>query len=231
MNVRMGLLRKQPDWTIDQFLAYWRDKHGPLAARAPKLREYWQNAVKERAQGDTGVPRGDWQLDGFSQLFFDDTRQAHDAFTSSKIAAELIEDEHRFLGGLHIVTVSQHVVVPAPAAPKRAAVVKRISIITRRSELSEEDFRREWIAHRDLVTQMPGVVGYRQNFVIERERIKGQPCSYDELPIDGLVELWYEDGEARGTALTTSAGRATTEHAKAFLAEMTAFVVEERRVV
>jgi uncharacterized protein (TIGR02118 family) len=107
----MGLLRKKADWTLEAFRAYWRDKHGPPAARAPNLREYWQNVV------------------------------------------------------------------------------------------------------------------------IARDRIKGQPCGYDELPIDGIVELWFQDAAALEAAFGSPAGRATMKHAKTFLGEITAFCVEEHRVV
>lgn len=48
MNVRMGLLRKKQGWTDERFRDYWHNTHGPLAARAPNLRVYWQNAVTNR---------------------------------------------------------------------------------------------------------------------------------------------------------------------------------------
>jgi hypothetical protein len=97
--------------------------------------------------------------------------------------------------------------------------------------MTDEDFRREWIAHRDLVRKMPGVSGYRQNVVIARERVKGHSCGYDDLPIDGIVELWFEDAGTLDAAFSSLAGRATMAHAKTFLAEITAFVVIEHRVV
>jgi uncharacterized protein (TIGR02118 family) len=231
MNVRMGLLRKKPDWTTDAFRAYWRDKHGPLAARAPDLREYWQNRVTDRIQRGIDFARGPWDFDGFSQLYFDDSRQAEHAFKNSEIAGELIADERHFLGELHIVTAEQSVVVPVPASPKREALLKRISTLKRRSGLSEDDFRREWNVHRNLVRQMPGVAGYRQNVVIARERIKGQPCGYDDLPIDGIVELWFEDAATLEAAFGSAAGRTTMKHAQTFLGEITVFSVEEHRVV
>ena len=231
MNVRMGLIRKKPEWTTDDFRAYWRDKHGPLAARAPGLREYWQNPVIDRLQRGIDFARGPWDFDGFSQLYFDDALQADHAFGKSNMAAELIADEKRFLGDLHIITTVQHVVVPVPAPPKRQALLKRISTLKRRSDVSEDDFRREWVVHRDLVLKMPGIAGYRQNVVIARERIKGQPCSYDELPIDGIVELWFEDATTLEAAFASPAGRSTMKHAQTFLAEITAFVVEEHRVM
>jgi uncharacterized protein (TIGR02118 family) len=231
MNVRMGLIRKKPDWTAEDFRAYWRDKHGSLAARAPNLRGYWQNVVTERLQRGIDFTRGPWAFDGFSQLWFDDAQQADHAFKHSDMAAALIADEKHFLGDLHIVTAVQNVVVPVPDAPRRCALLKRMSILRRRSDISEDAFRREWIVHRDHVRKMPGVSGYRQNVVIARERVKGQPCGFDELPIDGIVELWFEDAPTLEAAFSSPAGQVTMAHAKTFLAEITAFVVVEHRVV
>jgi uncharacterized protein (TIGR02118 family) len=231
MNVRMGLIRKKDDWSIDDFRAYWRDKHGPLAARAPNLREYWQNAVTERLQRGIDFVRGPWDFDGISQLWFDDTDQADHAFKTSEMAAALITDEQLFLGGLHIVTASQHVVVEVPNEPKRSALLKRISTLKRRPDITEDDFRREWVVHRDLVRKMPGVAGYRQNVVIARERTKGQPSNYDDFPIDGIVELWFESPATLEAAFSSPAGKVTMAHAKTFLSEITAFVVVEHRIV
>jgi uncharacterized protein (TIGR02118 family) len=231
MNIRMGLLRKKPDWTTDTFRAHWRDQHGPLAARAPDLREYWQNHVTDRLQRGIDFARGPWDFDGFSQLWFDDVAQADHAFKDSEMASALIADEQRFLGELHILTASPHVVVKIPDEPKRGALLKRISTLKRRPDTTEDDFRREWVAHRDLVLQMPGVAGYRQNVVIARERTKGQPCDYHDLPIDGIVELWFEDSAALEAAFASSAGRVTMKHAQTFLGEITVFAVKEQRVI
>ena len=191
MNVRMGLIRKKADWTYEAFNAYWRDHHGPLAARAPGLREYWQNPVTDRLQRGIEFGRGPWDFDGFSQLSFDDVQRADRAFGDGSLAAELIADEQHFLGGLHIVTAEPSVVIPLPKAAERARLLKRMSIITRLPSLSEADFRHEWKVHGDLVRKMPGVGAYRQNVVVAREREKGKPCDYETLPIDGIVELWF----------------------------------------
>ena len=231
MTVRMGLIKKKRDWTTDQFVDYWQNKHGPLAARAPALRQYWQNAVTERLQRGIAFPRGPWDFDGFSQLWFDDAGNANHAFNSSELASELIRDEQHFLGGLHIVTAEQNVVVPVPDAPRRSALLKRISTLKRRPDATEEDFRREWKVHADYVRKMPGVSGYRQNVVVARELVKGNPCGYDDLPIDGIVELWFEDTGQLEAAFSSPAGQSTMAHAKTFLAEITAFLVVERRIV
>ena len=231
MNVRMGLLRKKADWTREAFLQYWRATHGPLAARMPNLREYWQNAVTERMQRVLSAPQGPWDFDGFSQLWFDDVQQARLAVQDSEFARALIADEQRFLGTLHIVTAIQHVVLNVPTAAVQGALWKRMSIVKRRADITEDDFRREWEMHEEPISKVPGVRGYRRNVVIGRERIKGQPCGYEDLPIDGIVELWFDDAAAMQAGFASPSGQAAITHAKEFLAEITTFAVVEHRVV
>ncbi len=67
--------------------------------------------------------------------------------------------------------------------------------------------------------------------VIEREFEKGTPCGYAELPIDGVVEMWFESTDTLNAALASPEGQRTMAHAKTFLAEITAVVVEAYRVV
>ncbi len=230
--LRMGLIRKQTGWTPERFDAYWRDQHGALAARAPGLRSYWQNLVTDRLQRGIDYARGPWDFDGFSQLGFDSVQPAQAAFGQGDLAAELIADEQHFLSDLHIVTATQTEVIALPTAPaERARLLKRISTLRRRADLSEDDFRREWRVHADLVRTMPGVGGYRQNVVTARERTKGQPCGYEDLPIDGIVELWFESPEVLNAAFASPEGQRTMAHARTFLAEITAFLVTERQVV
>lgn len=231
MTVRMGLIRKKADWTFEDFNSYWRDNHGALARRAPNLREYWQNPVLDRLQRGIDFPRGPWEFDGFSQLSFDDAKQSDHAFNDSGMAAELIRDEQHFLGDLHIVTAEQSVVISLPAEDERAKLSKRMSVIKRLPSMSEEDFRREWKVHGDFVRKMTGVSAYRQNVIVGRERVKGQPCSYDELPIDGIVEMWFEDVPALEAAFSSAHGKETMAHAMTFLSEITAFLVAERQIL
>ena len=231
MNVRMGLIHKKSDWSTEKFSDYWRDQHGALAKRVPGLRAYWQNPVIDRLQRGIDHPRGPWDFDGFSQLWFDDASQTNHAFNNSELAADIIKDEQYFLDGLHIVAVEQNVVVELPGLKERARLLKRISTLKRHADVSEEDFRREWIIHRDMVDRMPGVGGYRQNVVISRELVKGEPCGYENLPIDGIVELWFKDAATLEAAFQSEAGKEAKAHAKTFLAEVTAFLVAERQVL
>lgn len=231
MTVRMGLIRKKADWTFDAFDRHWRENHGALARRAPGLREYWQNPVVDRLQRGIEFARGPWELDGFSQLSFDDATQSDRAFNDSGMAADLIQDEQHFIGDLHIVTAEPSVVIPVPPRDERAKLLKRMSLIKRLPSMSEEDFRREWTVHGSYVRRMQGVSAYRQNVLVARERVKGQPCGYAQLPIDGIVELWFKDVATLEAAFDSDAGRRTMAHARTFLSEITAFVVAERQIL
>ena len=230
--VRMGLIRKKADWSIERFDAYWRDQHGPLAAGVPGLQGYWQNLVTDRLQRGIDYARGPWDFDGFSQLWLGAVQPAQVALGQGELATALVADERHFLADLHILTTEQTEVIALPDDPAaRARLLKRISTLRRRTDLSADDFRREWRVHADLVRAMPGVSGYRQNVVTERERIKGEPCGYDGLPIDGIVELWFESPEVLNAAFASPQGQRTMAHAQTFLAEITAFLVTERRIV
>jgi uncharacterized protein (TIGR02118 family) len=229
--VRIGLIRKKPDWTPEQFRTYWRDRHGPLVAQTPNLRSYWQNHVVDRLQRGISFARGPVDFDGFSQLWFDDVDQAHKAFSDGALAGAFMADERHFIGELSIVSAVQRVVVPLPDAGSRSRLLKRISTLRRRDDISEDDFRREWKHHAGLVSRMPGVSAYRQNIITQRERVKGQPAPYEQLPLDGIVELWFETPETLNAAFDSPQGKVTMAHAETFLSEITAFVVEEARIV
>jgi uncharacterized protein (TIGR02118 family) len=229
MTVRMGLLCKKASWSDDEFRSHWLDSHGPLVRGAPGLRGYWQNQVLDKLQRGIDFERGPWNFDGFSQLWFDDSAGRPAAFGQGELAAALVADEKHFLGDLHIVTAQQTEVVALPS--HRRSLLKRISTLRRLPALSEQEFRREWTIHAGLVKTMPGVSGYRQNVVTARERVKGQPCAYDELPIDGIVELWFDSPQTLDAAFASPQGQRTMAHARSFLSEITAFVVREHRIV
>ena len=77
MQVRMGLLNKHPDWSTEQFRAYWREEHSKLASQLPGLLAYQQNHVTDTAQRGISYKRGPESVDGISQLWFDDSMRMH----------------------------------------------------------------------------------------------------------------------------------------------------------
>ncbi len=227
MQIRMGLLEKHPDWSDERFRSYWREQHGALARQLPGLRSYVQNPVVDRAQRGIRFARGPEQLDGISQLVFDDDSAMRHAM-GSDIGPRLVADEQHFIGRLRILTLQQHTVIAPPAS----GALKRMSLLRRRPDVSPERFAHEWReVHGPLVRGLPGVLGYRQNLVTGRQAPKGREASYDELPIDGVVELWFADTASIDAAFGSPAGQETMAHAETFIGEITTFLVDPHVVL
>jgi uncharacterized protein (TIGR02118 family) len=183
-------LNKRTDWSAEKFRAYWREEHSKLASQLPGLLAYQQNHVTDTAQRGISYKRGPESVDGISQLWFDDSRRMDDAF-SAALGAKLIADENHFMAHLRIVTAEPLEVIKPPAP---GAALKRMSFLRRRADVTPEVFAHEWrVVHSALVKTLPGVLGYRQNLITHRESPKGHVVGYEGLPIDGIVELWFEN--------------------------------------
>ncbi len=60
------LIKRRPDLSQADFLAYWRGHHAALAAKLPGMRRYVQNHV------DPEILPGLSQFDGVAESWFDD---------------------------------------------------------------------------------------------------------------------------------------------------------------
>ncbi|WP_114947682.1 EthD domain-containing protein [Microvirga calopogonii] len=229
MIVRMGLLTRKPGSSIEDFRSHWRDVHGPLAARLPGLRRYHQNHVVDSRQLAIDHARGTWSIDGISELWFDSIDDMHRAI-SSDAYREVAQDHVRFVGNTGLITAEQNVVVPLDAAA--GPLVKRMSILTRKRGLTSEQFKSEWWGfHADAVKKFPNLMGYTQNFVTDRSAGLGKPASDEELPIDGMVEMWFRSVADIEAAFRSSAANVSQTHALSFIEEITTFLVETHEVV
>lgn len=223
MTVRMGLLNKHADWSTERFRTYWREQHSKLASQLPGLLAYHQNHVTDSVQRGISYKRGPESLDGFSQLWFDSSKMMNNAF-SQALGQKLIDDENHFIGHLRIITAESNEVI---APPPVGSALKRMSLLRRRPDVSLEKFAYEWrVKHAELVKTLPGVLGYKQNLITHRESPKGNVVDYDGLPIDGIVELWFESPESLNAAFSSAQGVETMKHATEFIDEITTFLVD-----
>lgn len=230
MIVRMGLLQKQHDLSVAEFRRHWREHHAGVAGRLPGLRWYEQNHVVESAQRGIGYKRGRMEYDGISQLWFDSIESMVEAIDTQR--QNLVTDEATFISHLDIIAAEPTTVLSPPVDEP---VLKRMSTLKRRADLSPDEFANEWRRHADFVQSMPGVRGYAQHLVVARSRGKDRDtgkldASYDEIPIDGIVELWFNDMESLDHSFSTREGQSTMEHATSFIDEITAYLVEPVRI-
>src|SRR5262249_31854193 len=205
-----------------------RENHSTLARRVPGLRRYQQNYVVDSVQRGITYPRGNEQLDGISMLWFDSEQAMRDAIATDAGRA-LVADENHFMGDLRIVALDQvEVIAPATDRP----LIKRMSLLKRLPGVSPERFKHEWrVEHAHLVQRVDGVRGYRQTLIVGREAPKGTRVDYDGLPIDGIVELWFDDAASIDAAFSSPQGVTLMTHAREFIAEITTFLVETHIVI
>ncbi|GGB53246.1 hypothetical protein GCM10011409_33530 [Lentibacillus populi] len=227
MIVRMGILQRPDHMTMEDFRKYWLEVHGPIASRIPKLRRYLQNHVINSDQLGISYPRGTQAIDGFSQLWFDDNASMKQSSTPDVINM-LAKDEEQFIGNMQLIVAEQNEVIPVS---DDGPLLKRMSLLKRRPDVDIEVFKREWReVHSELLKAMPSVKGYTQNLVMDRS-MNREPAVYEDVPIDGIVELWFKDTVSLKASFASEAGKKAMEHAKTFIEEITTFIVETHEIV
>lgn len=228
MIVRIGFLRRRDDLDVESFRRHWLEVHGPLAARIPTLRRYEQQHIIDSPQIGVFPRRGPYALDGFAQLWFDDAASMQQGM-AAEVSAASAQDSKLFIGEFKLALVEPTVFVPTPSGKP---LIKRMSLLKRRPDVSAEQFRNEWQdIHAQLVKRLPQVKGYTQNLVVGRSVDGGARTAYADLPVDGIVELWFDDTASMNEMFTSRAGKTLMSHAEEFIDEITTFTVETHRIV
>ena len=71
-------------------------------------------------------------------------------------------------------------------------MIKSLSLLTRKSTLSKEEFRRIWLSeHAPLVHAVPQVRRYVLSFILEEPTRPDVPTQ--AMSVDAVAELWYDD--------------------------------------
>jgi uncharacterized protein (TIGR02118 family) len=204
--VKMELIRKPSDLNDQEFRQKWEAEGKDAKAKSPALRRYHQNVITDRKQLGIDYARGELDFAGIGEYWFDCLSEAPTIFGSPS------------------VTALQNIVIPEPT---NMPFIKRMSTLKRRTDVSAERFKTEWFElHATLVKRIPGVAGYTQNLIIDRSRADGAPASYEELPIDGFVELWFTDKADLEAAFATGQAKTLMTHAQEFIGEISTFLVE-----
>jgi len=109
-------------------------------------------------------------------------------------------------------------------------MIKSVGLLTRRPELTHEEFMRHWVEiHAPLAHAVPGVRRYVQNHILaERHRVDIPTA---EVEIDGIAELWYDDREAMERANASPEAKRLHDDGALFIGRIKSFVVEERVII
>ena len=103
----LSLLTRKPDTQIAAFQQYWREHHGPLAAKIPQARRYLQCHVRPSAYADGRAPR----YDGVAEMWFEDFQAVRDSGNTDEYRAVRL-DEPKFLAiPFPFIIASEHRIV------------------------------------------------------------------------------------------------------------------------
>jgi uncharacterized protein (TIGR02118 family) len=101
-------ISKKTALSVEEFQHYWRETHGPIAARIPGLRRYVQCHTAPATYGGRTAPG----FDGAAELWFDDLEAMRAAMGTPEVQAAL-EDEKNFIDHSRVasfVTIEKPVV-------------------------------------------------------------------------------------------------------------------------
>ena len=97
---------------------------------------------------------------------------------------------------------------------------KAMILLTRRSDMSHEQFAQWWLVeHAPLARQLPGVREIRFNEVTEGEGI------------DGVAELWFDDRASFDAAYATEIGKSVARDSLDHVASRVRLFVDENQIL
>jgi uncharacterized protein (TIGR02118 family) len=109
-------------------------------------------------------------------------------------------------------------------------MIKSIGLLTRKPELTHEQFVQHWVeVHAPLAHDVPGVRRYGQNHIIAERTRPDIPAT--EVAIDGIAELWYDDRAAMERANASPEARRLHDDGALFIGQIKSFVIEEKVII
>lgn len=137
------------------------------------------------------IGQGSVVIDGYSELQFDSYGDMVEGVES--LHGEGANDVPMFANPhCQILVLAKREVIRIPEYLRGRKLIKRVSFLGRADGVTSEQFVKEWWnVHDRLVQTVPGCVGYNQDLVIDRID-GGVSVPYEELPVEGVVEMWFE---------------------------------------
>lgn len=101
-------IHRKPGMSVADYQRYWRDVHGPLAAKIPSIRRYVQSHCRAGGYRDGNEP----VYDGIAVTWFESTDAMRDGAKSEAYAATRA-DEPNFIDTdrLNIILTTEHVIL------------------------------------------------------------------------------------------------------------------------
>lgn len=221
MITRWEMLTKKAGMSTQDFMKHWNEKHGALEMQCNGLQHLIHNEVTDSQQRGVAFPRCSVDADAMTELWFNDLRDMNLAMDAQ--GAKLAESCKEFTESVLTLVTIKNTVIPIQDKP----LLKRVSFIQRLGNVSLENYKHEWWdIHGDYVRQFKGVRGYCQSLILDR-LIDGKSVPYEKAPIDGIVELYFEDLAGLEGDFASEVGKTAQGHGRTFLQAISTYIVEK----
>ena len=109
-------------------------------------------------------------------------------------------------------------------------MIKSVSLLTRKSEISHEEFVRHWLdVHAPLAHAVPRLRRYVQSHIVA-ERTRPDIAIHD-IEVDGIAELWYDTLEDMQFANASPEAKRLHADGATFIGKIKTYTVEEKTIV
>jgi uncharacterized protein (TIGR02118 family) len=109
-------------------------------------------------------------------------------------------------------------------------MIKSLSLLTRRPELTHERFVKHWIeTHAPLAHAVPGVRRYVQNHILD-DRTRPDIAT-TAVEVDGVAELWFDDRAAMERANASPEAKRLHDDGALFIGGIKTFIIEEKVII
>lgn len=175
-------IKRKNGLSRSDFSHHWREVHAPLAQKLPGLLRYTQNhapIIASKAQA----------YDGVVEIWMENEKAIADAFSSPEYRRGAYADEPNFANLKEVVRVvaEDHVLLREEQNSRPETMVKRLSFIKRKTDMSRDDFFSYWKdIHGPMALALPGLREYTQCHATASMYEHGEP------PYDGVAALTFD---------------------------------------
>jgi len=199
MYKHVACLVRKDGTSHDEFMAYWRDEHSPLARDIEGVVRYHTVSPNDPENSE---------FDGLAELYFETLEDLHEALggegsrdydPTREVAAEAREDVDNFLDvNRRPRFIGEETVWKDEVDGDTDGLYKHSAFLVRKDGMSHEEFREYWEdEHSPLARDIEGVVRYHTVY----------PTDPENAEFDGVAELYFETLEDLHEALGSEGSR------------------------
>ncbi len=180
----VAFFRRKPGVSVEEFQRHWRTRHAELVVRQRGLRRYVQNHVLASSYRSREP-----DYDGVAEAWFDDLDAMRALAPSAEYKAVRADEAHFIDTASMGVVLTDEIIVLDEAVPQGA--VKPITCLSKRTDLSVDEFQKHWRRHGRLAAALPGQRRYVQCPARRGIYQAGRTPLYD-----GVAMSWFDDEAA-----------------------------------